>query len=65
MAAGQPHAENEHVSAVERRRGLLALASLRAQYPQAGESELRLKLAALLYGDKLARKVYGEASHAK
>ena len=44
---------------------LLAMTGLRAQYPQASEAELRLKLAGLLLGDELARKVYGEASHAK
>ena len=44
---------------------LLALTGLRAQYPQASESELRFKLAGLLFGDELARKVYGEAGHAK
>jgi predicted component of type VI protein secretion system len=44
---------------------LLALTGLRAQYSQASEAELRLKLAGLLFGDELARKVYGEASHAK
>jgi len=44
---------------------LLALTGLRAQYPQASEAELRFKLAGLLFGDELARKVYGEAGHAK
>lgn len=44
---------------------LLALTGLRSQYPQASESELRYKLAALLLGEELARKVYGESSHAK
>ena len=44
---------------------LLALTGLRAQYPQASEDELRFKLAVLLFGDDLARKVYGEAGHAK
>jgi hypothetical protein len=44
---------------------LLALAGLRAQYPQASEAELRFKLAALLWGEELARKVYGETSYAK
>ena len=43
----------------------LALTGLRAQYPQASEAELRLKLAGLLFGDELARKVYGEAGDAK
>lgn len=44
---------------------LLALTGLRAQFPQAGEAELRRKLADLLLGQDLARKVYGEAGHAK
>lgn len=44
---------------------MLALAGLRSQYPQASESELRRKLASLLLGEELARKVYGESSHAK
>ena len=43
---------------------LLALTGLRSQYPQAGEAELRLKLASLLLGDELAHKVYG-VNHAK
>lgn len=47
---------------------LLALTGLRARYPQASEAELRYKLAGLLLGEELARKVYGahgETSHAK
>lgn len=44
---------------------LLALTGLRGQYPQASEAELRRRLAGLLLGDELARKVYGEISHAK
>lgn len=44
---------------------MLALAGLRSQYPQASESELRRKLASLLLGKELARKVYGESSYAK
>lgn len=44
---------------------MLALAGLRRQYPQAGEAELRRKLAGLLLGEELARKVYGEIRHAK
>jgi hypothetical protein len=38
---------------------LLAMTGLRSQNPQASESELRFKLAGLLLGDELARKVYG------
>jgi hypothetical protein len=44
---------------------LLAMTGLRAQYPQATESELRFKLAGLLIGDDLARKVSAEGSHTK
>ncbi len=44
---------------------LLALTGLRAQYPQASEAELRRKLAGLLLGEELARKVLGEDAHAK
>jgi len=43
----------------------LALTGLRAQFPQATEAELRRKLADLLLGEELARKVYGEASNAE
>jgi hypothetical protein len=43
----------------------LALAGLRARYPHAGDSELRLKLAGFLFGEELARKAYQEADHAK
>jgi predicted component of type VI protein secretion system len=44
---------------------VLALAGLRSQYPQASEAELHRRLASLILGDELARKVYGEVSHAK
>ena len=44
---------------------LLALTGLRSQYPQAGEAELGRRLAGLLLGEELARKVYGETPHAK
>ena len=44
---------------------MLALTGLRQRFPQASEAELRRKLADLLLGEDLARKVYGEASHAK
>ncbi|MBK8899933.1 MAG: hypothetical protein IPM53_02000 [Anaerolineaceae bacterium] len=43
----------------------LAMTGLRNQYPQATEAELRHKQADLLLGEELARKVYGEASHAE
>lgn len=44
---------------------LLALTGLRSQYPQASESELRLRLAGLLLGEDLAHKVYRDNSYAK
>jgi hypothetical protein len=44
---------------------LLALTGLRSRYPQANEAELRRRLADLLLGEELARKVYGEIGDAK
>jgi hypothetical protein len=44
---------------------LLALTGLRSQYPRAGETELRRRLAALLLGEEIASKVYGELPDAK
>ena len=44
---------------------ILALAGLRSRFPQASEIELRRRLADLILGEELARKVYGELSHAK
>jgi hypothetical protein len=41
----------------------LALAGLRSRFPKAGETELRHRLADLLLGEELARKVYGEIDH--
>jgi len=42
----------------------LALLGLRSRYPQAGEAELRRRLAGLLLGEGLARKVYGDINDA-
>ncbi len=44
---------------------LLAMSGLRSRHPQASQAELRYKLACLLLGDELARRVYGEVIHAK
>lgn len=44
---------------------MLALAGLRSQYPQISEAELHFKLAGLILGDELARKVYGDIKYAK
>ncbi len=43
---------------------LLALSGLRQRHPGAGEGELRRRLAGLLLGEELARKVYGEIEDA-
>ena len=39
---------------------MLALCGLRFQYPQASERELQRRLALLLFGEKLAYKVYAD-----
>ena len=39
---------------------MLALTGLRSLYPQAGKPELQRRLASLLLGEALARKVYGD-----
>ena len=44
---------------------ILALAGLRSRYPKATETELRRRLADLLLGEELARKVYGEINRAE
>ena len=44
---------------------MIALAGLRSRYPKADKSELRRRLADLLLGEELARKVYGDMSDAK
>ena len=43
----------------------LALTGLRSRYPKASEAELKRRLADLLLGEELARKVYGEINDAK
>ena len=44
---------------------LLALQGLRSKHPDATEKELRRRLADLLLGEALARKVFGSVSYAK
>jgi hypothetical protein len=44
---------------------LLAMTGLRSRFPQASEAELRFKLAVLLLGEELARKVCEEINDAK
>jgi hypothetical protein len=44
---------------------MVALTGLRTRFPDANEAELRRRLADLLLGEELARKIYGEIRHAK
>jgi hypothetical protein len=44
---------------------MVALIGLRSRHPKASEGELRRKLADMLLGEELARKVYGDNDHAK
>ncbi len=44
---------------------LLAMSGLRSRFPEAREAELRFQLATLLFGEEIARKVYGESDRAK
>jgi hypothetical protein len=44
---------------------ILAMAGLRSRFPQMTETELHRKLADLLLGQDLARKVLGEAGHVR
>lgn len=44
---------------------VLARMGLRSQYPLAEESELQRRLAGLLLGEELAKKVYGDIGYAK
>jgi hypothetical protein len=44
---------------------LLAMTGLRSRFQQAGEAELRFKLAVLILGEELARKVCEGGSDAK
>jgi len=60
-----PARKMEMVAELNSAARLLALSGLHSRYPQAGEAELRRRLADLLLGEELARKVYGEACYAK
>ncbi|HSB01322.1 MAG TPA: hypothetical protein VLE49_11770, partial [Anaerolineales bacterium] len=44
---------------------MVALVGLHSRFPEADEAELRRRLADLLLGEELARKIYGEIKHAK
>lgn len=63
--AASPTRKMEMVAQLNQSAHLLALAGLRSQYPLADEAELRRRLADLLLGHELARKVYGDLPDAK
>ena len=60
-----PTRKMEMVAELNAAARLLALAGLRERHPGADEAELRRRLADLILGKDLARKVYGEAIYAK
>jgi hypothetical protein len=54
----------EMLAALNAAANSLALAGLRLRFPQASEAELRFRLAELLLGTELARKVCGRVEDA-
>jgi len=60
-----PTRKMEMVAELNAAARLLALSGLRGRHPRAVEAELRRRLADLLLGEELARKVYGDANYAK
>jgi hypothetical protein len=59
-----PHQKLKMLSELNATARLLALSGLRLCYPQAGEAEIYRRLASLLLGEELARKVYGDLNDA-
>jgi hypothetical protein len=64
LRATPPWRKMELLAELNRAARELALAGLRNRYPQANEGELQRRLADLLLGEELARKVYGEIGDA-
>jgi len=58
-----PWRKMEMLAAMNAAARSLALAGLRRRHPQAGQPELRRRLASLLLGEELAAKVYGGLEH--
>jgi hypothetical protein len=54
-----PWRKFELMMSLNRMARALAMNGLRQRHPEAGEAELRRRLAALLYGEELAEKAYG------
>jgi len=55
-----PWRKMQMVSQLNHAARTLAVVGLRRRFPYAGEGEIQGRLARLLLGDELARKVYGE-----
>ena len=60
-----PWRKMEMLASLNRAARELAMAGLRRRYPQAGAAEVRRRLADLILGDDLARKVYGDAEYGR
>jgi hypothetical protein len=60
LRAASPWRKMQTLASLNAAAGILALSGLRRSFPQAGEAELRRRLAGLLLGEELAAKVYGE-----
>ena len=65
LRQASPMRKMQMLAQLNRSAHMLALTGLRSQYPHASEIELRRRLAGLLLGEELARKVYGELGHAE
>ena len=55
-----PFQKLEMLSELNASARMLALTGLHSRYPQADEVEVQRRLASLLLGEELARKVYGD-----
>lgn len=64
LRATPPWRKMEMLAELNRAARELALAGLRKRFPEASEGELQRRLADLLLGEELARKVYGEIGDA-
>ncbi|MCE1253564.1 MAG: hypothetical protein LWX83_08455 [Anaerolineae bacterium] len=58
--AASPTRKMQMLAELNQSTRLLALAGLRSLYPQAGEAELKRRLAGLLPEEEIASRVYGE-----
>jgi hypothetical protein len=64
LRATPPWRKMELLAELNRAARELALAGLRKRFPEASEGELQRRLADLLLGEELAKKVYGDLEDA-